>query len=186
MIIGWIYFVFAWLSLFVINGIITFMLTPGAWLTTGKFWDAFFNPTFWPSLILRSCISVALAGLYSQVVAARCRPAEFRVRMVRQTAGWGLCGLAGAVPSLYWYWRCLPASVSADALPAMTTPIRSMQYSFWFAGAIVVLLVVFGRLFPPACAVVCFHGPACSHVEPAFRRDELHGRRNRIRADRQV
>ena len=31
----WIYFVSAWMSLFIINGIITFMLTPGAWLETG-------------------------------------------------------------------------------------------------------------------------------------------------------
>ena len=32
--LGWIYFVAAWLSLVIINGIITFMLTPGAWLAT--------------------------------------------------------------------------------------------------------------------------------------------------------
>ena len=32
MTIGWIYFVSAWLSLFVINGILSFMLTPGAFL----------------------------------------------------------------------------------------------------------------------------------------------------------
>jgi len=31
-IVGWIYFIFAWLSLFVINGIVSFMLTPvGGW-----------------------------------------------------------------------------------------------------------------------------------------------------------
>ena len=43
--IGWIYFIAAYLSLVVINGIVTFMLTPGEWLTTGAFWDGFFNPT---------------------------------------------------------------------------------------------------------------------------------------------
>lgn len=30
--IGWLYFIFAWLSLFLINGIIDFMLTPGRWV----------------------------------------------------------------------------------------------------------------------------------------------------------
>ena len=35
----WIYFVAAYLSLVIINGIITFMLTPGKWLTTHAFWD---------------------------------------------------------------------------------------------------------------------------------------------------
>src|ERR1019366_9052198 len=39
--VGWIYFIFAWLSLVIINGIITFMLTPGRWLVTGDFWDGF-------------------------------------------------------------------------------------------------------------------------------------------------
>jgi hypothetical protein len=48
--IGWLYFFFGWMSLFMINGIIGFMLTPGDWLTTKDFWDGFFNPTFWPAL----------------------------------------------------------------------------------------------------------------------------------------
>ena len=33
-IIGWLYFIFGWFSLFLINGIIGFMLTPGDWLQT--------------------------------------------------------------------------------------------------------------------------------------------------------
>ena len=36
MTLGWLYFIFAWLSLFVINGILCFMLTPGKWIETGK------------------------------------------------------------------------------------------------------------------------------------------------------
>ena len=32
--VGWLYFFFGWMSLFVINGIIGFMLTPGDWLST--------------------------------------------------------------------------------------------------------------------------------------------------------
>ena len=45
------------LQLVIINGILSFILTPGsAWLAvagTGqeasRFWEAFFNPTYWPS-----------------------------------------------------------------------------------------------------------------------------------------
>jgi hypothetical protein len=37
--VGWIYFIAAWLSLFVINGIIGYMLTPGMWLEDGSFWS---------------------------------------------------------------------------------------------------------------------------------------------------
>ncbi len=55
-IVGWIYFVAAWMSLFVINGILTFMLTPGRWIETQSFWDGMFNPTFLPSLVARTAV----------------------------------------------------------------------------------------------------------------------------------
>jgi len=148
MTLGWIYFVFAWLSLFVINGILTFMLTPGDWPVTGNIWDGFFNPTFWPSLVLRSAIAVMLAGLYALLVAARCQPAAFKARMVRQTACWGILGLAAALPSLYWYWRAIPATITTAALQGLPTPMRALQYSYGFAGALVVLLILFGLILP--------------------------------------
>lgn len=55
--LGWLYAGSSWCTLVIINGILTFMLTPGdAWLSvagTGqeasKFWYAFFNPTYWPA-----------------------------------------------------------------------------------------------------------------------------------------
>lgn len=147
MSIGWIYFVFAWLSLFVINGILTFMLTPGAWLATGSFWNGFFNPTFWPSLLLRSAIAVMLAGLYALLVASRCKPDTFKVRMVRQTAWWGILGLAAALPSLYWYRRAIPATITTAALQGLLTPMRALDYSHWFAGTLAVLLIL-GLIVP--------------------------------------
>ncbi len=56
--VGWIYAAAAWLSLFVINGILSFMLTPGRWLDlplgSRSLWGAFANPTMVPSLILRA------------------------------------------------------------------------------------------------------------------------------------
>jgi mono/diheme cytochrome c family protein len=158
MTIGWIYFVFAWLSLFVINGILTFMLTPGTWLATGNFWDGFFNPTFWPSLVLRSAIAVMLAGLYALLVASRCKPDALKVRMVRQTAWWGIVGLATALPSLYWYWRAMPATITTAALQGLPTPMQALHYSYWFAGTIAVLLILFGLIVPrrlhPSLAVL--------------------------------
>ena len=146
--IGWTYFWAAWLSLFVVNGIITFMLTPGAWLATGRLWDGFFNPTFWPSLVLRSSVCVMLAGLYALVVASRLNPGGSKARLVRQTAWWGICGLATALPSLYWYWKTIPPAVTAAALQGLPTPVTALHYSYWFAGIIAVLLVLFGLIAP--------------------------------------
>ncbi len=146
--IGWIYFLFAWLSLFFINGIITFMLTPGKWLATGRLWDGFFNPTFWPSLVIRTCVSAMLAGLYALLVAARSRPEAIKVRIARTSAWWGLLGLAAALPSLYWYWNAIPATVTTAALQGLPTPVQALRYSYWFAGCLAALLLVFGMILP--------------------------------------
>ena len=62
LILGWIYFIAAWLSLFLVNGIIAFMLTPGRWIETGSFWHGFFNPSMFPSLFFRTAVALVLAG----------------------------------------------------------------------------------------------------------------------------
>jgi len=67
LIVGWIYAVAAWLSLVVINAILTYMLSASTW-TTNQFWGAFFDPTYWPSLILRTVSGLALAGLFALIV----------------------------------------------------------------------------------------------------------------------
>ncbi len=148
MLIGWIYFAAAWLSLFIINGIITFMLTPGEWLTTGAFWDGFFNPTFWPSLFFRTGISLLLAGLYALVVASRYPAVEFKAALVRQNARWSFFGLAVMAPSFYWYWAAIPTAVTEEAARRMPIPMASIHYCYWLAAAIALLLAVFGLLLP--------------------------------------
>jgi mono/diheme cytochrome c family protein len=58
----------AWLSLFWINGILSWQLTPGRWLATHDVWAGFFNPTFWPSLIFRTLVAMTLAALAACVI----------------------------------------------------------------------------------------------------------------------
>ncbi|HUV30888.1 MAG TPA: c-type cytochrome [Acidobacteriota bacterium] len=146
--LGWIYFGAAWMSLFVINGIITFMLTPGEWLATGDFWDGFFNPTFWPSLAFRTGISVMLAGAFTMLLAAR-RPADaFKARLVRTNAAWGLTGLVVMLPSFYWYWTAIPGEVTSKAREMMPTVMTSLSDLVVFAIVTAVLLVFFGLIIP--------------------------------------
>ena len=64
LMVGWLYFIGAYFSLVVINGIITFMLTPGKWLSSHAFWDGFFNPSYWPSLATRTFFAIAIAGFF--------------------------------------------------------------------------------------------------------------------------
>ena len=110
MTLGWIYFVSAWLSLVVINGILAFMLTPGAWIQTGNFWDGFFNATYWPSLFLRTGICIMLAGLYTLLVASK-EVGSHRNSLIRYNANWVIVGLIVMAPTIYWYWQSIPADI---------------------------------------------------------------------------
>lgn len=58
----------AWASLFWINGILSWQLTPGAWLSSGNVWAGFFNPSFWPSLLFRTIVAMTIAALVACVV----------------------------------------------------------------------------------------------------------------------
>jgi len=77
--VGWLYAIASVCTLVIINGILTFMLTPGeSWLAvagTGneasRFWQAFFNPTYFPSLFLRVLVCISLAGVWALVSYSR-------------------------------------------------------------------------------------------------------------------
>jgi mono/diheme cytochrome c family protein len=155
--VGWIYFIAAWLSLVVINGIITFMLTPGQWLATGDFWDGFFNPTYWPSLVMRTGVCLMLAGLYALLVASRYEAGDFKARTVRDTATWGILGLVVTAVSQYWYWKTIPAAITTRAVQIMPTPMHALRYTVWLAvaiGALLGLCRLLARRLPVALAVV--------------------------------
>jgi mono/diheme cytochrome c family protein len=106
--IGWFYAFCGWMSLFMINGIIGFMLTPGDWLTTQNFWDGFFNPSFWPSLVFRTAFSLLLAGLYGLVTAAWIQDATVRERILRWNALWLILPFSVLMPSGWWYLQAIP------------------------------------------------------------------------------
>jgi len=103
-IVGWIYFVTAWMSLFIINGIITYMLTPGEWVTTRGFWDGFVNPTFWPSVFARTFVAIGLAGIYTFVTLARSSDPSLKGKVARWAGTYWVLPMAVALPlSLVWY-----------------------------------------------------------------------------------
>jgi mono/diheme cytochrome c family protein/cytochrome bd-type quinol oxidase subunit 1 len=159
--VGWIYFLFAWLSLVIINGIITFMLTPGRWLATGNFWDGFFNPTYWPSLVFRTGVCIMLAGLYALLVASRYEPGDFKARTVRYTTAWGLVGLIVTVLSQAWYWKAIPAAITTTAEQIMRTPIEALRYTIWLAvaiGALLIICLFLSRWVPTVLAALLMVG----------------------------
>jgi cytochrome bd-type quinol oxidase subunit 1 len=107
--LAWIYAWAAWGSLAIINGIICFMLTPGKWLATGAFWDGFFNPTYWPSLLLRTISCLSLAGIFAAIVANGSRAYDrAQTREIINHAAWLLAPLILMVPLAGWYFAMVP------------------------------------------------------------------------------
>jgi len=124
LVVGWVYAGASVCTLIIINGILTFMLTPGdTWLSvagTGheasKFWNAFFNPTYWPSLFLRICVCASLAGVWALISASRIdgtQHAALKASLVKWSVKWLVPSFV-AMPFLFaWYLFMVPASQRA-------------------------------------------------------------------------
>jgi mono/diheme cytochrome c family protein len=136
--IGWLYFLFGWFSLFLITGIVGFMLTPGEWLKTKSFWDGFFNPTFWPHLIFRTFFSAACAGLFGFVTATRIKDEPTRNGVLRTCAGWTILGVIATFISGILYVAALPPAQYEMIMVKSHRVIGFMSW-FWIFGGLTLL-----------------------------------------------
>ena len=148
LLIGWIYFGAAWMSLFIINGIISFMLTPGAWLQTSSFWDGFFNPTFWSSLFLRTGVCIMLAGVYALLVASRYKADDHKKQLVRYNALWSLVGIVIMIPTVFWFTSSIPKNIVDAVWGTHLLPVSAMNASFINLALLSITVILFGLLIP--------------------------------------
>lgn len=142
---GWIYFFTAWMSMVVINGILAFQLTPGAWLETRNFWDGFFNPTYWSSLFARTFFAVAIAGLFALWTASRSSSeAESAQRpwLVRISGAWAIVGVALTAVGTIWWWSDVPAAIQNVTRGDMPVATVVTQWSVWLTVALAALIVI--------------------------------------------
>ena len=145
--VGWIYFAAAWLSLFLINGIIGFMLTPGEWVNNHQFFSGFFNPTFWPSLWFRFAISTLLAGVFAFFTTAFIDVEAFRLKMTRYSSLWCLLSILVVIPTGYWYLQALPNGPH-DILSVSPTIKVMIKLGAFSAAGFIVFLTLFTLLKP--------------------------------------
>lgn len=108
--IAFLYALFAWLSLVVINGILAFMLTPGKWLQTANFWHGFLNPTYFASTFFRTGVAVMIAGLFGIFTAVRMPNGFSRDQILRYCSKWLLLALPFMAATGWWYYRSIPAA----------------------------------------------------------------------------
>jgi mono/diheme cytochrome c family protein len=130
--IGWVYAASSLCTLIIINGILAFMLTPGdSWLAvagTGheadRFWQAFFNPTYWPNLFMRMAVCTSLAGIWALVTCSRIdgtRQPRLKTQLVRWSAKWLVPSFVALPLFLAWYLWQVPESQRALLSFGMTT-----------------------------------------------------------------
>jgi cytochrome c5 len=160
LLVGWLYFIGAYLSLVVINGIITFMLTPGRWLETHAFWDGFFNPTYWPSLALRTGIVILMATAFMVFPALKVSK-ERKGDILRYLGWWMVGGALLSYAGYRWWEAALPETVRnlfLGAEPALAALASTRSFALWSLTLALlvglVILVAVPRLARIATAVI--------------------------------
>jgi len=155
----WLYAFSAFMSLVVIQGILSFMLTPGRWLETRSVTDAFFNPTWLPGLVYRTGICLLLAGAYLTFAALR-EKGPARDHMVRLLAGFEAGGALLAYGGYRWWEAALPENVKslfAGAQPLLATLHTTRSISLRVLAAVLVVALatlLMPRIKSTAVAVV--------------------------------
>lgn len=93
----------SWLSLAIINGLLSFMLTSGTWPETRSLADAFFNPTYLPSLLHRGLASIAVTGIGGLLFASFRTDDAARAALTRLSAKWFLVPTLLQFAAGTWY-----------------------------------------------------------------------------------
>ncbi len=152
--VGWLYFIGAYLSLVIINGIITFQLTPGNWLKTHAFWDGFFNPTYFPSLVGRSGICFFLAGVFATLVLSFMKNMDIKAKAGR-LAGWFLIfGIILTYLGFFWWQNAIPAQVRQNFLGANTILTDFYKYASMLGIVTFVIAFIFTMVVPKKMNIV--------------------------------
>lgn len=160
-LIGWIYAGAAWVSLVIITGITSFMLTTGSWTPSDRFFTAFFNPSFIPQTLLRTGGSIVIAAL-GIVLHVSFRAEAIKDRIVRASSLWAMAGMALIAIGGAWYLLSMPDHAELNLLRA---PILLIMTALNFAVTLVVVAalawgVISGArwITPPSAAMLLLAG----------------------------
>jgi cytochrome bd-type quinol oxidase subunit 1 len=156
------YAVLSVFTLITINGILSFMLTPGGWIESKAWYEGFFNPTYWPSLILRLLVMLAIAGMYSLITSARLKASEsedianFRAYMLKYSSKWFIpVFLIGPIVG-FWFFSQVPQAVITNIFTGIQSSgvgnfsilARSIYLSLILSGTVLVFALVGPYLNP--------------------------------------
>ncbi len=141
MLVGLTHTGMAIFSAVLITGILGFMMTPDGWPWNRTFWAAFFNPTYFPMLILRLGSAFALGSVITAIFLLFTHSeAGFRRDFLSLLGKVGLVGMAVAALGGLWYWSMVPSAFKTYAPYAILTSRLSQQPAvIWIANGIFAL-----------------------------------------------
>jgi cytochrome bd ubiquinol oxidase subunit I len=144
-----LYALASWMSLFWINGILAWQLTPGAWADGGGVWTGFFNASFWPSLLFRTVVAMTLAALAACVVINTMGlPRERAAALIRRASRFAVPIVAMPVLAL-WFLAVIPEDsrgwLMGGSLP-MTMFVGVAAGGGMLIGAYLIVGIVIKRL----------------------------------------
>jgi len=139
--IGLFYIVSAFLSGFLITGILGFMLTPDGWVQNHKLLSAFFNPTFWPQLGLRYFGAQALGGLFFLLILLLGKDAAKSIKewLLGFLSWWILITAAIAAGCVWLYFRAVPQTYATHKIFALLGSKYSQQTGILIAANLAVV-----------------------------------------------
>ncbi len=158
LIIGWIYFIAALLSMVIINGILSFMLTPGKWIETRSFWDGFFNPTYLSSLAVRIVTAIVMAGIYGLLTATFIVEKNNRHNVLKYSSKWVLPFMLILPVVSLWYYFTLPDIPKEIALGGISFVSQTAIIGIIVGFLVFLIVLIFGyfntRLFTKLIGIV--------------------------------
>lgn len=145
-----LYALASWMSLFWINGILSWQLTPGDWLHGGGVWTGFFNASFWPSLIFRTAVATTLAALVACIlINTMDLPRDRRAALIRRASRFA--APIAVMPVLaVWFLYVLPEDsrswLLGGSMP-MTMFVGVAAGASFLIGGYVVVGLILQRLY---------------------------------------
>lgn len=171
LIIGIIYFISGYCSLILINGIISFQLTPGKWLETKNIWDGFFNPSFLPSTIARTGFCLILASIFSTLIISFLKNSDIKKYTGRISTIFIIVGALFCVLGTYLWVQSIPENVRSQLSGGNVTLTHFFHY-YIITGVILITLsiileLIFYKYFNIAFSIIllCIGMTAFSYFE---------------------
>jgi len=146
--LAWILALGATGTLAIIVGILSFKLTPGAWLQTGASLDGFYSPTYYPMLTMRIALMFAITAAWACFIASTLpKGTPWREHIIRRASLMGLAGLiVGALIWQFWYYPMLPDHARQIMV---SRAVPSITYTVILGGAALTALGLLLNLLYP-------------------------------------